>query len=90
MDALAEAEAIQVEEEDLDGEFGEMARSFNIDRDKIKEFFLKNPDDLADLQHRVRMKKAVKRLMEKVAVSEETLESPFDGTGEAEIEKEGS
>jgi len=90
MDALAEIEAIQVEEEDLDGEFGEMARSFNIDRDKIKEFFLKNPDDLADLQHRVRMKKAVKRLMEKVAVSEETLESPFDGTGEAEIEKEGS
>jgi len=51
---------------------------------------LKSPDDLADLKHRVRMKKAVKRLMEKVAVSEETLESPFDGTGEAEIEKEGS
>jgi len=90
MDALAEMEMIQVVESDLEDEFGEMARSFNIDRDKIKGFFLKNPDDLADLRHRVRMKKAVKRLMEKVAVKEGTLESTFDGTGETETEKEGS
>ena len=90
MDALAEREMIHVEKDDLDTEFDEMARSFNVDRDEIKEFFSKRSDDLGDLVHRVRMRKTAKRLMEKVIVREETGESPLDRTEELKSEKEGS
>lgn len=90
MDALAEREMIHVEKDDLDAEFDEMARSFNVDRDEIKEFFSKRSDDLGDLVHRVRMRKTAKRLMEKVIVREEAGESPLDRTEELKSEKEGS
>jgi len=90
MDALAEREMIHVEKDDLDAEFDEMARSFNVDRDKIKEFFSKRSDDLGDLIHRIRMRKTTKRLMEKVNVREETSESPLGKTEDLKSEKEGS
>jgi len=56
----------------------------------MKEFFLKNSDGLADLVHRIRMKKTVSRLMEKVTVREEDPEGPQDEPSEGETEKEGS
>jgi trigger factor len=90
MEALAEREMIHVEKDDLDAEFDEMARSFNVGRDEIKEFFSKRSDDLGDLVHRVRTRKTAKRLMEKVIVREEAGESPLDRTEELKSEKEGS
>lgn len=90
MEALADREMIQVENADVDREIEEMARSFKVDSGRMKDFFLKNSDGLADLVHRIRMKKTVSRLMEKVTVRVENLEGPLDEPSEGETEKEGS
>ncbi|HOP52190.1 MAG: trigger factor [Thermovirgaceae bacterium] len=90
MEALADREMIQIENADVDREIEEMALSFKVNSDRMKEFFLKNSDGLADLVHRIRMKKTVSRLMEKVTVREEDPEGPQDEPSEGETEKEGS
>jgi len=76
LEALADREMIQVDNTDIDKEINNMAISFNVPVSQMQQFFLKNSDGIADLVHRVRMKKTLDLLMEKVTLKEDGPEEP--------------
>jgi len=88
MEALADREMIEVENADVDREIAELSRSMGVEETRVRNFFLKNTDTLADIVHRIRMKKTVSRVMEKVSIKEDDISEETSET--AKNEEEGS
>ena len=74
LEAFANLELIQVENSDIEQEIDDMAISFGVPVNQIQQFFLKNSDGIADLVHRVRIKKTVDKVMEKIVLEEDIPE----------------
>jgi FKBP-type peptidyl-prolyl cis-trans isomerase (trigger factor) len=79
---------IEVENADVDREIAELSRSMGVEETRVRNFFLKNTDTLADIVHRIRMKKTVSRVMEKVSIKEDDISEETSET--AKNEEEGS
>lgn len=74
LESVADRENIQVENSDIEKEIHDMALSFGVPVTQMQQFFLKNNDGISDLVHRVRMRKTIDRIMEKIVLEEEAVE----------------
>jgi len=70
LESVAARELIQVENSDIDQEMRDMSRSFGVPETQMQQFFLKNKSGIADLVHRIRMRKTVERIMEKIVIDQ--------------------
>lgn len=90
LEAVAAREQIQVESSDIDQEMREMSLSFGMPETQIQQFFLKNRSGIADLVHRIRMRKTIQRIMEKITIDKAAEENNETRNGDAISGKEGS
>lgn len=88
LESISDREMIQVENSDIEQEINDMSRSFGIPLDQMQQFFLKNNDGIADLVHRVKMRKTVDRIMEMITLEEGISEE--SDLSIAPLEKEDS
>lgn len=70
LESFADREMIQVENSDIEQEINDMAKSFGIPLNQMQQFFLKNSDGIADLVHRIRIRKTVDKVMEQIVLEE--------------------
>lgn len=70
LESISDREGILVENSDIEREIHNMSLSFGVPVSQMQQFFLKNNEGIADLVHRVRMRKTVDRIMEKITLEE--------------------
>ncbi len=73
MEAVADKENIIIEKGDIETEIANMAESFRVDVDQMRQFYLKKNKDLSELIHKVRIRKTVARILEKAEIQEEEI-----------------
>ena len=82
LEKIVELEGIKPTEEEIEAEFERMAKSFNMELDKVKETV-----DAAMVADDVAVKKAVDLIKEKAVVTEKPYEAPKAEEVAAEVEK---
>ena len=70
LDACTKALGVSVQKEDLDAEIAQMADSYGISTDSIKEMLNKRPEDFESMISSARYRKTMQAIMEKVKVNE--------------------
>jgi len=68
VEAISKKEGIEVTEQDLEQEMAQMAESMKVDREKLVEFYGKNPSRKEDLDYRMREEKALKWVLEQAKI----------------------
>lgn len=68
LETIAEQEKIEVKPEEIDGEFKTLAASMNVEEDKLKDFYAKNPSRMDDFMFRVRQERTLKFLLDKAKI----------------------
>jgi len=71
LESFADMEKIQVEQQDLQHEIQELARSVGVEAEKVQQALAKDRDRLGQLFSKIRYRKTVDRLFETVQVKEE-------------------
>lgn len=70
VDACAKQLGVSVQKEDLDGEIGQMADSYGISADSVREMLKKRPEDFENMISTARYRKTMQAIMEKVKINE--------------------
>ena len=70
VDACAKKFNVSLEKEDLDAEIEQMAGSYQISADSIKDMLKKHPEDFQSMISSARYRKTMSAIMEKVKVNE--------------------
>ncbi len=65
LEAIAKKEDIKVDSKDVDAEMSNMAKSMRVEEDKVREFYLANPNRRDDFEYKIREEKTMKFLLEK-------------------------
>ncbi|MGC9490331.1 MAG: trigger factor [Thermovirgaceae bacterium] len=71
LESFADREKIQVEQQDLQREIHELARSVGVEAEKVHQMLASDKDRLGQLFSKIRYRKTVDRLYETVQVNEE-------------------
>jgi trigger factor len=87
LESFADLEKIQVEQQDLQQEIHELARSIGAEAEKVQQMLANDKDRLGQLFGKIRYRKTVDRLIEAVQVKEER---PTEETKEAKNDEQES
>lgn len=85
LDALAKAENIEITDEDVEKELDDMAKSYNMEKDKLKNLI--SDSELENMKAEMQSRKALDVLMEKVKEVEPKKEDPKAEASKAEEPK---
>ncbi len=69
LENISEQEKIAVSDQVIDAEMDVMSQSSRIDREKLEEFYAKNPGRKGDLEFRLRQELAIKFLLDKAEIT---------------------
>lgn len=79
LDALAKAEGIEVDAEELRDEVERIARAYGSSAGRVRQLILRNPDNLADVRASLRVRRAIDRLAQ---IAGGAAAAPGEGAGE--------
>lgn len=68
LEAIAKKESIEIKDTDLATEFANMSKQMNVDEEKIREFYAKDPGRKEDLSFRLRQERTIKFLLDKAKI----------------------
>lgn len=68
LESIAKKESIEVKAEELEEELKKVAQSMNVEADKLREFYAKNPGRNEDFVFRLRQEKTLKFLLDKAKI----------------------
>jgi trigger factor len=68
LEAIAKNEKIEIKDEDLAAEFANMSKQMNVEEEKIRDFYAKDPGRKEDLSFRLRQERTIKFLLDKAKI----------------------